>query len=163
DSGDDRYAKVALKAAEAALGQQQPNGWFANNCLTDRDAPLSHTIGYTLQGILEIGIQAERDDLVSAARRGITPVIARMSPDGFLPGCFFSTWEPAAFSSFLTGSAQLAVVCYRLHQHTGAGEYRTAADRLMNFLKARQVLEDADPGVVGAIGGSFPLMGSYMT
>ena len=163
DSEDDRYAKTALRAIEAALGQQQPNGWFANNCLTDREAPLSHTIGYALQGILEIGILAERDDLVAAARSGVAPLLERISPDGFLPGCFFSDWEPATFSSCLTGSAQLAVVCYRLHERTGADEYRAAADRLINHLKARQVLAGPDPGVTGAIGGSFPLLGSYMT
>lgn len=163
DSEDDRYAKTALRAAEAALGQQQSNGWFANNCLTDRDAPLSHTIGYTLQGILEVGILAGRDDLLVAARRGVAALLERISPDGFLPGCFFPDWEPATFSSCLTGSAQLAVVCYRLYEQTNADEYRAAADRLMNHLKARQLLAEQDPGVTGAIGGSFPLLGSYMT
>jgi len=160
---DDRYAKIAIRAAEAALGQQQPNGWFANNCLVDREAPISHTIGYTLQGILEVGIRAGREDLITAARRGIAPVISRISPSGFLAGCFFSNWEPAAFSSCLTGNAQLAVTCYRLYELTRNDEYRQAADRLVDYLKALQILEGDDPGVIGAIGGSFPLLGSYMT
>jgi uncharacterized protein YyaL (SSP411 family) len=163
DSEDDRYAKIALRAAEAALHQQQPNGWFANNCLTDPGAPLSHTIGYTLQGILEVGILAGRDDLVGAARRGVAPLLARISRAGFFPGCFFPDWEPAAFSSCLTGNAQLAVVCYRLYEHTNAAEYRNAGDHLVDFLKARQVLAGPDSGVIGAIGGSYPLLGSYMT
>jgi hypothetical protein len=163
DSGDEAYAKTAIRAADAALGQQHPNGWFANNCLTDPDAPLSHTIGYTLQGILEIGILAGREDLIEAARLGVTALLGRISPDGFLPGCFFSDWEPATFSSCLTGSAQLAVVCYRLYERTGAEEYRGAADRLIDQLKAHQLMAAPDAGVNGAIGGSFPLLGSYMT
>jgi hypothetical protein len=163
DSGDERYTKTAMRAAEAALGQQRPNGWFANNCLDDPEAPLSHTIGYTLQGILEIGILARRQDWVEAARPGVDPLLRQITPNGFLPGCFFSDWEPASFSSCLTGNAQLAVVCYRLYEETGSADYRTAADRLIDRLKAHQDLTIPDLGVNGAIGGSFPLLGSYMT
>ncbi|HUG37120.1 MAG TPA: hypothetical protein VML54_09240, partial [Candidatus Limnocylindrales bacterium] len=163
DTSDDRYGKAAVRAVEAAVGQQQDNGWFANNCLTDPEAPLTHTIGYTLQGILEVGLLSGRRDFVEAARRGVTPLLSRMARNGYLAGCFFSDWEPAAMSSCLTGSAQIAVVCHRLHGATGAPEHRAAADRLMGFLKAVQTVDAADPGVNGAIGGSFPLLGSYMT
>src|SRR5262249_54668894 len=72
-------------------------------------------------------------------------------------------WEPAVFSSCLTGSAQVATVCYRLYEHTGAQEYRAAADRLTDCLKALQMVGGPDPGVNGGIAGSFPLLGSYMT
>jgi hypothetical protein len=163
DTGDDRYGKAAVSAVEAAVGQQQGNGWFANNCLTDPEAPLTHTIGYTLQGILEVGRRSGRGDLVEAARRGVTPLVSRIHRNGYLAGCFFPDWEPAVVSSCLTGSAQIAVVCYRLHGVTGAPEHRAAADRLMGFLKAVQAVDAPDPGVNGAIGGSFPLLGSYMT
>jgi hypothetical protein len=163
DSGDDRYGKAAVRAVEAAVGQQQDNGWFADNCLSDPAAPLTHTIGYTLQGILEVGLLAGRDDLVDAARRGVEPLLGRISGRGFLHGCFFPDWEPATWSSCLTGSAQIAVVCYRLHEKTGTGGYRAAGRRLLDYLKALQVLDSPDPGVNGAIGGSFPLLGSYMT
>ena len=163
DVAGEQYAKTAIRVAEAAMSQQQPNGWFANNCLTDPVAPLSHTIGYTLQGLLEVGIAANREDLIDAARRGIDPLIRRLSSSGFLAGCFFSDWEPAVFSSCLTGNAQLAVVCYRLYEITGSQEHRRAADRLLDYLKALQILQSSDPGVNGAIGGSYPLLGSYMT
>ena len=46
-----------------------------------------------------------------------------MSSKGFLPGCSYSDWKPAAFSSCLTGSAQIAVVCYRLFEQTGDVKY----------------------------------------
>lgn len=163
DSGDERYAKAAVTAAEAALGQQRANGWFANNCLTDPDAPLTHTMAYTLQGLLEIGILAKREDLVAGARNGLAPLLSAFNTRGFLPGCFFSDWAPATFSSCLTGNAQIAVVCYRLFDHTGIDDYRVAGDRLVDSLKALQVLNGPNPHVVGAIGGSFPLLGSYMT
>ena len=163
DTSEGQYEAAAIKAVEAAVGQQQPNGWFANDCLSDPAAPLLHTIGYTLQGILEVGILANREDLVDCVRRGTDPLLARMSPRGFLHGQFYADWEPAAFGSCLTGSAQLGVVGYRLYETTRDERYRSAADRILDYLKALQIVDSPNPGVNGALAGSFPLLGSYMT
>ena len=161
DSGEARYRQAAVRVAEAALAQQRANGWFANNCLTNPGAPLVHTIAYTLQGLLEVGILAGRSDIVAAVRRGVDPMLERMSPRGFLAGRFTSSWQPAVFSSCLSGSAQVAVVCYRLFEITGERRYATAADSLVNYLKALQATSE-NPGIDGAIAGSFPIVGSYM-
>jgi hypothetical protein len=158
-----RYQVAAILAIEAAIRQQRDNGWFANNCLTRPEAPLLHTIGYTLQGILEVGILAGREDLIRAVRAGVQPLLSRISPTGFLPGRFYSDWEPACFSSCLTGSAQLAVICYRLHAYTGDATYREYADLLLNFLKPLQLLDSDCTHVNGALSGSFPIFGEYMT
>ncbi|NJN69481.1 MAG: hypothetical protein HC801_03770 [Nitrospira sp.] len=158
---DDRYRITAVKIVEAALKQQHDNGWFANNCLTRPEAPLLHTIGYTLQGILEVGISTKRDDFITAVQRGVDPLISKMSPQGFLPGRFYSDWKPAGFSSCLTGSAQIAVVCYRLFEHTENVKYLEAADSLVNFLKALQSINLPITEVHGAIPGSFPIVGAY--
>jgi hypothetical protein len=160
--GESRYRQAAVLTVEASLTEQVSNGWFKNNCLTQPEAPLLHTIGYALQGILEVGVLADRPDFVEATARGVHPILASMSPKGFLHGRFYSDWEPGSFSSCLTGSAQLAVVCYRLHQVTGSPGYRDAADRIVNYLKPLQALDSGDPGIDGALGGSFPLFGSYM-
>lgn len=163
DADEPRYGRAAIRIVEAAVRQQRPNGWFANNCLTRPEAPLSHTIGYTLQGILEVGILAGRSDFIESAILGISPILSRLPKNGFLHGRYYSNWDPASFSSCLTGSAQLAVVCYRLYEQTGARAYRQAADRIVNFLKALQVLDSPDQNINGALAGSFPIFGSYMT
>jgi hypothetical protein len=163
DTGERLYKEAAIRITEAAISKQQRNGWFANNCLTDSNRPLLHTIGYALQGILEVGILADRPDFVEATRRGTDPLLERIGPAGFLHGRYYADWEPAGFSSCLTGSAQLAVVCYRLFEYTGEKLYRLAADRILNFLKALQTLDSGDPCIDGAIAGSFPLLGSYMS
>ncbi len=163
DVRDNLYQHVAVRITEAALRQQLPNGWFANNCLTCPEAPLLHTIGYALQGILEVGILAGRDDFINSVQKGVNPLIARLSAKGFIYGRYYNNWEPAGFSACLTGSAQLAVVCFRLHEHTGEHKYLEAASRILNYLKALQETDSADRAVNGAIGGSFPLAGEYMT
>lgn len=159
---EDRYKNAAVAVIEAALRQQQPNGWFAHNCLSHSDSPLTHTIGYTLQGVLEVGILAGRADFIDAVRRATDAILPRISANGYLPGRFYADWEPAGFSSCLTGSAQIAIVCYRLSEQTAEPKYRTQAAKLVNYLKALQVSQSDDAGVVGAIAGSFPLFGGYM-
>lgn len=160
--GEQRYQDAAVRCIDAALRQQQPNGWFAHNCLVRSEAPLTHTIGYTLQGILEVGTLARRDDYVDAAQKTIAQIIPRISDRGYLPGLFYSDWEPAQFSSCLTGSAQIAIVCYRLFELRGDARHRAAADRLVDYLKALQALDSPLPDINGALAGSFPLFGQYM-
>jgi hypothetical protein len=159
---DAKYRHAAVRAGEAALRKQQPNGWFTHNCLVRSDAPLTHTIGYTLQGMLELGVLAGRDDFVAAARRSIEAILPRIHSSGYLPGMFYGDWEPARFSSCLTGSAQIAIVCYRLFELGGDARHRDAADRLVDYLKSLQDVDTPIPEAHGALPGSFPLFGEYM-
>lgn len=161
DTGDDRFREAAARLVDAALQQQRQSGWFMNNCLSRVDAPLLHTIGYTLQGLLEVGILSGRGQYIDAVRRGINPLLPQCV-NGFLHARWYEDWKPAAFSSCLTGSAQIAVVCYRLAQYTGDARYKTAADTVLDYLKAMQCTASDDPGIVGGIGGSFPLSGAYI-
>lgn len=163
NSGEGAFEAAAVRMAEAALGQQRPNGWFANNDLVDPARALTHTIGYTLQGLLEVGALTGRADFIVAARKGAEAVVPRIKPNGYLAGRFDRNWDPAVASVCLTGSAQLAVVMYRLDELAGDHLLRPHADRLVNFLKAVQPRGCSDPAIDGAIGGSFPLMGEYMS
>lgn len=160
--GEPGYGAAAVKAVEAAVRQQSANGWFAHNCLNNSRAPLTHTIGYTMQGVLEVGVLAARQDLIDAVRLTADHLLPHIRLDGFLPGRFFPDWEPAVLSSCLTGSAQIAIVLYRLASLTGEARYRSGADRLVDALKALQASDSSDPNINGAIAGSYPLFGGYM-
>jgi hypothetical protein len=159
---DERYRRSAVRAVEAALAQQQPNGWFSCNCLMRPEAPLTHTIGYTLQGIAEVGALAGRDDFIGATSKAIDQLAQRVTARGYLPGCFYADWQPAIFSACLTGSAQVAIVAYRLYELRGRREHRQFADLLVNWLKGVQAIDAPDINVNGAIAGSFPIFGEYM-
>jgi hypothetical protein len=158
-----RYKNSALTVIEAAIKLQQPNGWFSHNCLGFSKAPLTHTIGYTLQAILEIGLLANRVDFIEAVRVCVDSILNKIQPNGYLPARFYSDWEPASFSSCLTGNAQIAIVCYRLYQYTSEIHYQQKADLLMSFLMELQNLESDNLGIRGAIAGSFPITGDYMS
>jgi uncharacterized protein YyaL (SSP411 family) len=162
ETGEPRFATAAYRVGDAALVEQRQSGWFANNCLsTNAGAPLLHTIAYTLQGLLELGVVASRAEYVTAVRTAVDRLLPHCTR-GFLHGRWFEDWQPGAFSSCLTGSAQLAVVSYRLADYTGEMRYRAAADAVVNYLKALQSTSATDPGILGGIAGSFPLTGSYI-
>ncbi len=163
DSDDGAYKKAALKNGEATLRMQQTNGWFRNCCLTQPDKPLTHTLGYTLQGLLELGILAGHDEFVLAAERGVNPLVQNIRKDGYLASRFDKNWKSKTRYSCLTGSAQVAIVLYRLAQIKNDESYSKAADQLIDFLKALQLKDCPDPNMNGAIAGSFPLLGEYMT
>lgn len=162
--GETKYLQAAIRTAKASMKLQSANGWFPYNCLNRVEAPLTHTMGYTLQGLLETGVVAGQEELIDAARRGVMPLIRAMSSKGFLPGRFHSDWTPAAFSSCLTGSAQTAIVCFRLYQILGDPIFLVAGNKLLNYLKGLQIVNAPDTPMQGALAGSFPLfLGEYMT
>ena len=73
-TGDKRYVEAGVRNMAYSMSQQVPNGWFANNCLSDRSAPLLHTICYAVEGLLgahrALGTQ-EYLDAVAACDRPV--------------------------------------------------------------------------------------------
>ena len=100
---------------------------------------------------------------VDAAIRGSRPLAAAVRSNGFLAGRFRADWRPAVSWVCLTGSAQFAIVCYRLARMRGEQALGETADRIVDFLKAVQVTRSGDAGVVGPLAGSFPIFGGYQT
>lgn len=160
-SGNDAYVVAAARNAEFALTRQAANGWFADCCLTDPAKPLLHTLAYTMQGVLEVGLLAERPRLVEAARKTADALIGTMDAEGFLPGRFHPDWSGAVSWCCLTGSAQTSIVWSRLHGLTGEDRYREAAARVNRYLMARHDVTSPDPAIRGGVPGSWPVWGDY--
>jgi len=161
--GNSYYSDAAIRAVEGALRLRKKNGWFAENCLDDHHKPLTHTIGYTTQGILEVGIAAGREDFVEASEHCLQGILPNIGENGYLAGRFDSEWYPAVRWVCITGSAQIAIVAYRLAKLRGNQNYRIAADKLVNYLKTIQRVDTGIDGIDGAMAGSYPITGPYMT
>jgi hypothetical protein len=50
-----------------------------------------------------------------------------------------------------------------LYENSGDGHYWEAAERLVNYLKPLQLLDSPNHALNGALPGSFPFFGNYMT
>jgi len=159
-ANDSRYADAALANVRWALGHQRDNGWFAQCCLEDPSAPLTHTIGYALRGVVEAYRYSRDAQLLGAARRTADALLGVLRPDGFLPGRLPEDWHGAAHWACLTGTAQVAACWQLLFAETGEPRYRDAAAGGTAYAR-RTIAIDAPAAIRGGVKGSFPVYGGY--
>jgi len=157
-----RYADAALRNARWAITKQLPNGWFESCCLSNPDAPLTHTIGYVLRGLTEIFLYTRDQDILAASLLTADALAARVNGDGFLAGRLDRGWHGAVSWVCITGSAQIAHSLLLLFDETGKTSYRDAAFALLRYAR-RTVQLDGPQGIRGGVKGSFPVDGGYGT
>jgi uncharacterized protein YyaL (SSP411 family) len=160
-TGDDTYTNAASRMADYALSCQQQNGWFAENGLDYHDKPLTHTIGYTLEGLHGIGNLLKRPDCIDAVRCTLDSIADLVHENGFFAGRWDRSWRPAVDWACLTGNAQIAGVFLRMNSDSGDKTYLNSADRLIRFLCWTQETKETVPALSGGISGSYPFNGEY--
>jgi hypothetical protein len=154
------YGAAGLRQVDWALTKQRPNGWFESNCLSDPQAPLTHTIGYVLRGVVEAWRLSGRAELLAAACRTADSLIAVVADDGRLPGQLDSSFRAAADYVCLTGSVQIAHSLILLSQAAGRADYARTG-RMLNAFVRRTVRLEGPEDQVGGVKGSFPVDGDY--
>ncbi len=161
--GDQTLKVAADRNLKWVLAQRRPNGWFANcdNTIRHNHRPITHTIAYTLDGLLDCGLRLNDDTLVRASTEGATILLNKFMEGGTLNGRYDADWHGTEHP-IMTGCAQLAIVWAKLHHRIGSGMYRDGlilmTDRLMGIQQASM----RGPGAVhGAMPGSYPLWGRY--
>ncbi len=154
------YAEAALANVRWALGSLAPNGWIDNCCFDNADQPLTHTLGYTLRGILEAYRYSGDALFLSAARRTADGILSALGIDGYLPGQLRSDWSPHVPWVCLTGTAQIAHCWLILYSETKEQRYAAAAFRANEFVR-RTVRVEGRPETRGAVKGALPVDGAY--
>jgi uncharacterized protein YyaL (SSP411 family) len=160
-AGEPRYIDAARKNIEFALTRQNDRGWFADNCLTDADRPLLHTILYAVRGVLETGAALSEDRYVDAGAKALGSLLNCQRPDGGIAGRLAADWSPAASWDCVTGDAQAAGAWLRLHALAGDSRCQMAARRTIEFVKRTQNLGHPNVGIRGGVKGSYPFDGPY--
>jgi hypothetical protein len=160
-SGLDRHRDAAARNLRWAIAQQDTDQWFRHMEFREGEDPLTHTIAYTIEGILESGILLADQSLVDAARRAADVLVQKQREHGWLRGRYGPGWRPSGRWSCVTGNAQMALVWYRLHQLTERDEYLDAARAANRSVKQWQCRTSQLAGVRGGVPGSWPLFGEY--
>lgn len=165
-TGEGKYRTAARRHVEWALNQANPDGWFAHIELAPGEDPPTHTIAYTLRGLLEISAHLEELrqpilEIVLRASDHLLQALSDASPTG-LPATFDATWRPTASGSCLTGNAQLAILWLELYRQQRDPRFANAAVSLLEGIKATQSLDARHPGIRGGIAGSTPIWGPYI-
>ena len=160
-TGNPAHTDAGVRIGKFTLRCQRPNGWFAENDLETHDAPLTHTIGYALDGLWEMGAALDRREYLDAVVLALEHIQRQIQPDGFLPGRLDAEWRPTVDWNCLTGSCQLATVFLRAHARHPESAFRAAAARLLRFVCATQRLRGRHQGLADGIHGSYPFGGDY--
>lgn len=180
------YARVAWAVARAAVVLDEPafadsarrsvawvldgahdDGWIEHMSFREGRPALTHTIAYTIEGLLETaftltGLERCFDAAWRACRALRTAwasnPAARRGDD--VVALFTSGWEPAARFSCVTGTAQLALCCSRLDRTADDPDLAAWGEQLLACAKRSQSLT-GPVGVRGGVPGSAPLWGAY--
>jgi hypothetical protein len=180
------YARVAWGVARAAVVLDEPtfadaarrsvtwvcrgahdDGWIEHMSFNQGKPALTHTIAYTIEGLLETALTLPGlDSTFETARRAcrslrdawVADASARRGDD--VVALFTPGWTPAARFSCVTGSAQLALCSARLHAVSADPELASWGDGLLDSAKRAQP-RSGRPGVYGGVPGSAPLWGGY--
>jgi hypothetical protein len=107
-----------------------------------------------------VGVLADEPRFVDAACVMADAVAAAQRMDGGLPGRLGSDWQAAVRWSCLTGNAQMAIIWLRLNALIGELRWRTYAMRAISFVQSTQSCSGSQEG---AVAGSYPVWGGYMT
>jgi len=159
-TGDDAVERAARANMAWARSVQRDNGSFRHSGFTPDEDPVLHTIAYTIRGLVEGGAVLGDDAAVESGRHAADRLRECQRVEGGLAGAYGDEWNGAPFTC-LTGSAQTAVVWYRLAELTGENGYADAARTTLGALKRTQRL-DGPPPVSGGLPGSRPVWGRYM-
>ena len=158
---DPAREQVARANLDWALLQQQANGFFDQCAFTASTPPFTHTIAYTIRGLVESGILLEDITYLEAARRSAEILVHHVGPDGFIPGQIDIRGEARARYSCLTGNCQLAIIWEKLFERSGNQRFQQAAVSTLRYVMAQQNIASSSPDIRGAIKGSHPVWGSY--
>ncbi|MDQ2939010.1 MAG: hypothetical protein M3R23_00600 [Actinomycetota bacterium] len=163
-AGDDSTRDAARGVLDAILARRQPNGAFGGWGFSEGEAAFTHTIAYTLQGLIgSARVLDDWDTYGQPAEAGLLALTERAGlASGRLAGRLDDDWRPAARFTCLTGNAQIALCLLDWEERQPDPRLVGAAASLVDAICGAQYLRAPLRGLRGAVGGSAPIWGRYM-
>jgi folate-dependent phosphoribosylglycinamide formyltransferase PurN len=156
-----RHLDWVLSHIECETGWFQRAGFSAEQHAAGE--AFTHTIAYTIWGVLFLSEILGRDDGIAAALRAARAVARRLELSRRLPGILDTRWRGRNTAACLTGNCQMALIWLRLYDRSGDVTLLNAALKAIDLVKDAQDIDNPDPGVRGGIAGSDPVWGEYIT
>jgi hypothetical protein len=146
------------------LSRLRPSGAITYWGFGDDEFAFTHTIAYTLRGILECSRILDAWDDVG---RCAVPALERMLrktelSGGRLAAQYDYEWRPLGTYECLTGAAQTAINLLLWERQQPDLRIVNGAAKLVDRVCATQSLGQAIPGIRGAVAGSWPVWGRYL-
>ncbi|HEX6808106.1 MAG TPA: formyltransferase family protein [Gemmatimonadaceae bacterium] len=165
-TGERRYLDAARRHLQWVLSHVDDSTGWIDDCGFDdgsgERAAVTHTIAYTIWGVLMMSNILGDERGMGVARRAARAVARRLGLAKWLPGRLDARWRPAATYACLTGNAQMALIWLELHRVEGDPALVDAALRAIDLVKGAQMMRSSDPGLRGGVAGSDPMWGKYI-
>ena len=152
--------RIARANLDWAVSEQR-SGYFGHCAFQPGVAPYTHTIAYTIRGLLESGRLLGDARYEQCAETAARAMLEHLRGDGFLPGQIDGRTVERTSYCCLTGNCQLAISWAKLHESSGYEPFRDAAIRALSYVMSCQDIDTNDFNVRGAIKGSHPIWGRY--
>lgn len=161
---DQKYSAACRRNIEWCLTQQDEDGWFnqASFNTLDHSRPFTHTIAYTIRGVLEAGLYFKENRYILVAKNSLDNMKHVLADSGEIAGTYGKGWSSNAKYSCLTGNAQLAIIMSKYSQYAGEPEYAELAKKINQHLKSFHAVDQGDKNIRGGIAGSYPIWGDYI-
>ncbi len=171
-TNNERFRVAAEKNIIWSLSQSKEYGWFSKMGFTDDEAPLTHTIAYTLRGLIEsyfFLVGEIKEKVLEIVQTASESIIRRYgfgnegpyAKSMYLPARLDEDWKSKADYSCLTGNVQLSIIWMKLYSINGDTQLINAASEMIDQVKSTQSLHSKNPGIMGGIAGSYPIWGGY--
>jgi folate-dependent phosphoribosylglycinamide formyltransferase PurN len=165
--GNERFLEGAARHLDWTLRHANTEtGWIdlAGFKQVDHDArrTVTHTLAYTLWGVLYTSQILGRSDGIEVVRRASAAIIRRLEISRHIPGVLDADWRPQADYACVTGNLQLALIWLRLYELDGDPPLLNAALKAIDLTCVAQSLRSSSPGIRGGVPGSYPLWGKYI-
>jgi len=172
-TGDTRYHSSAIRNIQWVLRNSDPDGWVRHMGFVSGVSPYTHTIAYTLRGLVESARYVTKpleEKILNCVYRASEKLLmifelnksCPYSNPEYLPGEFDEGWTSHANYSCLTGNAQIAIVWMKIYQLFNDARFLNGAMKIVDQLKKRQNLKTRNIGLNGGISGSYPIWGTYL-
>jgi hypothetical protein len=161
-AGESLLRKAAIRHLHWVNRCQHDNGWFDHCTLEIGDPPLTHTLGYTIEGLIECGVLLKDERWVAMGQRAADVLLRRFEIRGRLAGTYDENWRGDFSFACVTGCAQMSRVWGKLFELTRDARYLNAVLKMSDYVLSLVDLESKCSGIRGGVKGSDPLWGPYM-
>jgi hypothetical protein len=161
-AGRPEFGAAARRHLDWVVKHQHADGWFPFASFQDDEKPLTHTMAYTAEGLLQAGMLTGVDAYVQASERHARAAMESCERRGFfLPGFFSTGWKSNESFSCMPGNAQFAALWLAHARRLRDLPMANTGLKMVDWIKARQALDNPEPAVRGGVPGAWPVDGGY--
>ena len=156
---DKDFVEAGRKNIAYTIAQQKKNGYFSEEN-KKRINHFSEIIALALSGILMSAEELGDDSFIENVINGYKPFFHLLKKDGYLPGEIDDQFQTTVNYCCLEGNCLLSSIGFDLYKKTGKELFKTTGDRLLLYVKEKQ-LRSRYTYLSGGITGSWPISGKY--